>query len=68
MVLIIAGALTNRIAQVLWVLAVLSNLTVISRMLYTWRETRDLEHAQLRAVQSAPAIDPATRGFTIRQP
>jgi CDP-diacylglycerol--glycerol-3-phosphate 3-phosphatidyltransferase len=67
-VLIIAGALTNRIAQVLWVLAVLSNLTVISRMLYTWRETRDLEHAQLRAVQSTPSIDPAARGLTIRQP
>src|SRR5436309_3511189 len=49
-VLIIIGALVNRMAQVLWVLAVLSNITVISRMIYTWQETKRLEDAQLRAV------------------
>src|SRR3954469_13710731 len=46
-VLIIIGALVNHMAQVLWVLAVLSNVTVISRMIYTWQETKRLEDAQL---------------------
>ncbi len=44
-VLMIIGALFGRMAQVLWVIAVLANLTVIHRMLYTWRETRALEAA-----------------------
>jgi CDP-diacylglycerol--glycerol-3-phosphate 3-phosphatidyltransferase len=49
-VLIIVGALFNRMAQVLWVIAVLSNITVISRMILTWKETKALEDAQLRSV------------------
>jgi CDP-diacylglycerol--glycerol-3-phosphate 3-phosphatidyltransferase len=53
-VLIIMGALLDRMAPVLWVIAVLSNLTVIHRMIYTWQETRRLEEAQLRAVVSPP--------------
>jgi CDP-diacylglycerol--glycerol-3-phosphate 3-phosphatidyltransferase len=52
-VLIIVGALFNRMAQVLWVSAVLSNLTVIVRMVYTWQEATRLEDAQLRAVPSS---------------
>lgn len=44
-VLIIIGALTNRMAPVLWVLAVLSNITVISRIIYTWEETRRIDEA-----------------------
>lgn len=59
-VLIIIGALVNRMAQVLWVLAVLANITVISRMIYTWQETRRLEDAQLRAVPPQ-AEKPAVR-------
>src|SRR5437660_6211494 len=50
-VLIIIGALFLRMAQVLWVIAVLSNLTVVHRMIYTYREAKALEDAQLRAVQ-----------------
>jgi len=50
-VLIIIGALFYRMAQVLWVIAVLSNLTVIHRMIYTWQEAKRLEDAQLRAVK-----------------
>jgi CDP-diacylglycerol---glycerol-3-phosphate 3-phosphatidyltransferase len=49
-VLIIIGALFDRMAPVLWVIAVLSNLTVIHRMIYTWQEAKRLEDAQLRAV------------------
>jgi CDP-diacylglycerol--glycerol-3-phosphate 3-phosphatidyltransferase len=50
-VLIIIGALFNRMAPVLWVIAIFSNLTVIHRMIYTWQEARRLEDAQLRAVK-----------------
>jgi CDP-diacylglycerol--glycerol-3-phosphate 3-phosphatidyltransferase len=49
-VLLIIGALTDRMAPVLWVIAVLSNLTVAHRMVFTWQETKRLEDAQLRAV------------------
>src|ERR1700733_8899937 len=45
-VLIIIGALFNRMAQVLWVIAILSNITVIHRMIYTWQQAKRLQHAQ----------------------
>lgn len=47
-VLFIIGALFDRMAPVLWVIAILSNLTVFHRMLFTWQETKRLEEAQLR--------------------
>ena len=52
-VLLIIGALADRMAPVLWVIAVLSNLTVIHRMIYTWQECKRLEDAQLRSVPDA---------------
>lgn len=51
-VLVIIGAIFDRMAPVLWVIAVLSNLTVIHRMIFTWQEAKRLEDAQLRAVPS----------------
>src|SRR5271156_1155774 len=48
-VLFIIGALFDRMAPVLWVIAVLGNITVIHRMLFTYQEAKRLEHAQLRA-------------------
>jgi CDP-diacylglycerol--glycerol-3-phosphate 3-phosphatidyltransferase len=60
-VLIIIGALFDRMAPVLWVIAVLSNLTVIHRMIYTWQEAKQLEEAQLRAVPRAEAMGSAKR-------
>src|ERR1700756_1692522 len=45
LVLIIIGALTNRMAPVLWVIAVLSTITVIHRMYYTWQQTQKMESA-----------------------
>ena len=39
-VLIIIGALFDRMAAVLWVIAILSNLTVVHRMIYTWQATK----------------------------
>lgn len=42
-VLLIIGALFDRMAPVLWVLAVLGNITVAHRMFYTWQVTRENE-------------------------
>src|SRR3954463_11152148 len=50
-VLIMIGALFNRMAPVLWVIAILSNWTVVHRMIYTWQEAKLLEDAQLRSVK-----------------
>ena len=47
-VLLIIGALFDRMAPVLWVIAILGNLTVVHRMIYTWQEAKRLEEAQLR--------------------
>ena len=40
MVLLIIGGLFDRMAQVLWVIAIISTLTVIHRIVYTWQEMR----------------------------
>src|SRR5437764_15245025 len=48
-VLLIIGALFQRMAPVLWVIAVLGNLTVVHRMIFTYQEAARLEEAQLRA-------------------
>ncbi len=46
-VLLIIGALFDRMAPVLWVVSVLTNLTVIHRMIFTYQEAKRLEEAQL---------------------
>lgn len=46
-VLLIIGALFLRMAPVLWVIAVLGNITVIHRMIFTYQEAARLEAAQL---------------------
>ena len=53
LVLLIIGALFNRMAPALWVIAVLSNITVIHRILYTWRQTQILDAAQPAATRAA---------------
>jgi CDP-diacylglycerol---glycerol-3-phosphate 3-phosphatidyltransferase len=50
-VLLMIGALFDRMAPVMWVIAVLSNWTVVHRMIYTWQEATRLEDAQLRSVK-----------------
>ena len=40
-VLFMIGAFTNRMAAVLWVILVLSVVTVLDRIYFTWRELRD---------------------------
>jgi len=47
-VLLIIGALFDRMSPVLWVIAVLGNLTVVHRMVFTYQEAKRLEEAQLR--------------------
>jgi len=43
LVLLIIGALFNVMAPVLWVIAVLSTVTVIHRVVFTWQRTKDME-------------------------
>ena len=47
-VLLIIGAMFDRMAPALWVIAIMSNITVIHRMMFTWQEAKRLEEAQLR--------------------
>ena len=54
--LLIIGALFDRMAPVLWVIAVLSNITVIHRMIFTYQETKRLEEAQLRPVPARERV------------
>ena len=48
-VLVIIGALFNRMAPVLWVIAVLSTFTVIHRIRHTYLETRAADAAKVTA-------------------
>ena len=45
-VLLIIGALFDKMAPVLWLIAVLGNITVIHRMMFTFSEAKQLEEAQ----------------------
>jgi CDP-diacylglycerol--glycerol-3-phosphate 3-phosphatidyltransferase len=49
-VLVILGALFDRMAPVLWILAVFSNMAVISRMMFTWQECQKLELREKKAL------------------
>jgi CDP-diacylglycerol---glycerol-3-phosphate 3-phosphatidyltransferase len=53
LVLVILGALLNRMAPVLWVIAILSTITVIHRIQYTWFRTRMMEAAAAKTEQAA---------------
>src|SRR5271168_2415703 len=59
-VLLIIGALFDRMAEVLWVLAILGNWTVVHRMVFTFQEAKRLEDAQLRP----PSVRAATSKST----
>src|SRR5262245_16353848 len=45
-VLVIIGALFNRMAPVLWVIAVLSTITVIHRIIFTYQQTKPAPESQ----------------------
>ena len=61
-VLLIIGALFDRMGAVLWVMAVMSNLTVITRIVHTWTQSRSKSKA---IAAEAPALvepEPAGQG------
>jgi hypothetical protein len=69
-VLIILGALFNRwgvMAPVLWVLAVLSTVTVIHRISYTYQRTKTLRSRTSGAVP-APTLDQPSAAVLLNQP
>jgi len=49
LVLLIIGALFNVMAPALWVITVLSTITVVHRITYTWQRTREMDAAAARA-------------------
>jgi len=53
LVLVIIGALFNRMAPVLWLIAVLSTITVIHRIRYTWTRTQGVDATPAKAGQAA---------------
>ncbi|HEV7220816.1 MAG: CDP-alcohol phosphatidyltransferase family protein [Terriglobales bacterium] len=53
LVLVIIGALFNRMAPVLWIIAVLSTITVIHRIRYTWTRTQGVDALNANAGQAA---------------
>jgi len=59
-VLVIIGALFNRMAPILWVIAVIGNITVIHRIWYTYDMTRerDLEAQRTQAPQPIELAHP----------
>ncbi len=61
-VLLIIGALFDRMAAVLWVLAVLSNLTVVHRIAHTWDRSRALQQSADRAAAEAADANGAEVG------
>src|ERR1700678_3468050 len=58
LVLMILGALTNRMDVVLWILAIGPNITVIHRIIRTWQQTK---------VESRPPASPQRDGQTPRE-
>ena len=62
-VLVILGALCNRwgvMAPVLWVLAIISTITVIHRITYTYQQTRHLSPIKEKSIDSAREAIPST--------
>ena len=53
LVLVIIGALFNRMAPVLWLIAVLSTITVIHRIRYTYTRTEGADPIPAKAGQAA---------------
>src|SRR5712692_5706410 len=53
LVLVILGALFNRMAPVLWIIAVLSTITVIHRMRYTYTRTEGADALPAKTGQAA---------------
>lgn len=68
-VLVIIGALFNRMAPVLWVIAVIGNISVVHRIAYTYQQTRphDLAKAVVSSHQSPVASAEPSEAVVSRQ-
>ncbi len=55
-VLLIIGSLFDRMAPVLWIIAVFGNLTVVHRMIFTYGEAKRLEEAQMQLAANSNSI------------
>jgi len=60
-VLFMIGAFTNRMAAVLWVILVLSIVTVMARIFFTWRELKAGRSLAAVKAGTAPAPIPSTQ-------
>ena len=58
-VLLVIGALTDRLAVALWIMAILTNWTVVQRIWYTWTEASRLEKQDLQ-IQIEKKTNPST--------
>lgn len=61
--LMILGALANRMTLALWILAIGPNITVIHRILHTWKQTREREPLPAASLRHAGA--PATQKSSV---
>lgn len=59
MVLMLIGAFFAKMAPVIWVLAVLSNVTVAHRITHTWSKTRPLDRDQPLPQPSVVGVSPS---------
>jgi hypothetical protein len=66
-VLFMLGAFTNRMGAVLWVTLVLSIVTVLDRIFFTWRELKAGRSLEAVRAGTAPAPLPPTQVGPIRK-
>lgn len=57
LVLIIIGTLFNKMAPVLWVMAIMSNLTVVHRIVYTWKQASKKNSLKHVSPDPSPDLD-----------
>jgi CDP-diacylglycerol--glycerol-3-phosphate 3-phosphatidyltransferase len=66
-VLFMIGAFTNRMAAVMWVILVLSIVTVMARIFFTWRELKAGRSLAAVKAGTAPAPIPPTQMGTVQR-
>jgi CDP-diacylglycerol--glycerol-3-phosphate 3-phosphatidyltransferase len=59
LVLMILGALVNRMPLVLWILAIGPNITVVHRILHTWKQTKESDAARDTAPSGVAGLVPS---------
>jgi hypothetical protein len=66
-VLFMIGAFTNRMAAVIWVILILSIVTVMARIYFTWRELEAGRSLAAVKAGTAPAPIPVTQMGTVQR-